>query len=163
MTAILCQFKTPINIAVCAIGKEGEIFLLEMGKPIKIVDMAKDLIRLSGLEPGVDIPIVFSGLRPGEKLYEELQLFNERKLKTQHKKIMILKEKQSLQHWNILKKEILQLLFAANELDSDKILFILKKILPSYKPNTFNQTIQKESVDYGIEVSLATVTFSFKI
>ena len=131
--------------------KEGEIFLLEMGKPIKIVDMAKDLIRLSGLEPGVDIPIVFSGLRPGEKLYEELQLFNERKLKTQHKKIMILKEKQSLQHWNILKKEILQLLFAANELDSDKILFILKKILPSYKPNTFNQTIQKESVDYGIE------------
>ena len=58
--------------------KDGEIFLLEMGKPIKIVQMAKDLIRLSGLEPEVDIPLVFTGLRPGEKLYEELQLLNEK-------------------------------------------------------------------------------------
>ena len=78
-----------------ALGKDGEIFLLEMGKPIRIMQMAKDLIRLSGLEPEIDIPIVFTGLRPGEKLYEELQLFNEQKVKTKHRKIMILKDKKS--------------------------------------------------------------------
>ena len=61
-----------------ALGRDGEIFL-EMGKPIRIVQMAKDLIRLSGYEPDVDIPIVFTGLRPGEKLYEELQLLNEKR------------------------------------------------------------------------------------
>ena len=74
----------------CASAKDGEIFLLEMGKPIKIVQMAKDLIKLSGLEPDIDIPIVFTGLRPGEKLYEELQLLNESGVKTNHKKIPFL-------------------------------------------------------------------------
>ena len=72
-----------------------------MGKPIRIVQMAKDLIRLSGLEPDIDIPIVFTGLRPGEKLYEELQLLNEQKVRTAHKKIMILKDKQSYIPWPI--------------------------------------------------------------
>ena len=69
-----------------AFGKDGEIFLLEMGKPIKIINLAKDLIRLSGFEPEVDIPIVYTGLRPGEKLYEELQLLNEKKVSTDHEK-----------------------------------------------------------------------------
>ena len=85
-----------------AIGKNKEIFLLEMGKPIKILQMAKDLIRLSGLEPEVDIPIVFTGLRPGEKLYEELHYSNEQKANTTHKKIMILKESKKLIPWYIL-------------------------------------------------------------
>ena len=86
-----------------ALGRDGEIFLLEMGQPIRIVQMAKDLIRLSGLEPEIDIPIVFTGLRPGEKLYEELQLLNEKKVSTSHRKIMILKDKQSHIPWNIFK------------------------------------------------------------
>ena len=81
-----------------ALGRDGEIFLLEMGKPIRIVQMAKDLIRLSGLEPDVDIPIVYTGLRPGEKLYEELQLLNEQKVSTSHRKIMILKDKKITCH-----------------------------------------------------------------
>jgi FlaA1/EpsC-like NDP-sugar epimerase len=71
-------------------GKGGEIFVLDMGEPIKIVDLARDLIRLSGLEPDKDIPIVFSGLRPGEKLYEELMLECEGLKRTAHDKIRVL-------------------------------------------------------------------------
>lgn len=71
-----------------AMGKGGEVFVLDMGEPVKIVDLARDLIRLSGYEPGVDIEIVFTGTRPGEKLFEELIQDNEAVSKTQHEKIV---------------------------------------------------------------------------
>jgi FlaA1/EpsC-like NDP-sugar epimerase len=74
-----------------AMGKGGEIFLLDMGKPIKIVDIAKELIRRSGLEPGEDIDIIFTGLRPGEKLHEELYWQGEGIVPTENKKITMLK------------------------------------------------------------------------
>ncbi len=74
-----------------AMGKGGEIFLLDMGKPVKIVDLAKELIRKSGLEPGKDIDIVFTGLRPGEKLHEELYWKGEGIVPTENKKITMLK------------------------------------------------------------------------
>ena len=76
-----------------AMGEGGEIFILDMGTPIKIVDMARDLIRLSGFEPDVDIEIVFVGLRPGEKLYEELITEGEGVVPTTHEKIMVLRGK----------------------------------------------------------------------
>ena len=120
-----------------ALGRDGEIFLLEMGKSIRIVQMAKDLIRLSGFEPEIDIPIVFTGLRPGEKLYEELQLLNERKVKTSHRKIMILKDKQSHIPWTILKPSIDALIKSAKKLDSEKIQLLLDQIIPTYKARTF--------------------------
>ncbi len=120
-----------------ALGKDGEIFLLEMGKPIRIMQMAKDLIRLSGLEPEIDIPIVFTGLRPGEKLYEELQLFNEQKVKTKHRKIMILKDKKSNIPWPIMYESIKEILHSASELDSEKIQTLLKQIIPTYVPRDF--------------------------
>ncbi|GKT28962.1 polysaccharide biosynthesis protein, partial [Aduncisulcus paluster] len=69
----------------------GEIFILEMGEPVKIADMARDLIRLSGKEPDKDIEIVFTGLREGEKLYEELITEGEGIIRTEHDKIMVLK------------------------------------------------------------------------
>ena len=134
-----------------ALGKDGEIFLLEMGKPIKIVQMAKDLIRLSGLEPEVDIPIVYTGLRPGEKLYEELQMFNEKLVKTNHKKIMILKEKESHKHWDLFYQVYKELLYAADQLDKEKIQSILKQIMPTYKPKSFGRNIQKKSINYSIK------------
>lgn len=72
-----------------AMAKGGEIFILDMGKPVKIVDLAKDLIRLSGFEPDKDIKIEYTGLRPGEKLYEELLMAEEGLKKTENEKIYI--------------------------------------------------------------------------
>lgn len=72
-----------------ALGQGGEIFILDMGEPVKILDLAEDMIRLSGLVPYEDIDIVFSGIRPGEKLFEELEITGENLLKTQHPKIFI--------------------------------------------------------------------------
>ena len=89
----------------------------------------QDLIRLSGLEPEVDIPIVFTGLRPGEKLYEELQLLNESKVRTSHRKIMILRDKTSHIPWEILKISLDKLMFSAEKLKSGEIQSLLKQIL----------------------------------
>jgi FlaA1/EpsC-like NDP-sugar epimerase len=72
-----------------ALGKGGEIFILDMGEPMRIFDLAKETITLSGLRPFEDINIVFTGVRPGEKLFEELQTTNEQMMKTKHPKIFI--------------------------------------------------------------------------
>lgn len=72
-----------------ALGRGGEIFILDMGEPVKILGLAEDMIRLSGLVPYEDIDIVFSGVRPGEKLFEELEISGENLLKTTHPKIFI--------------------------------------------------------------------------
>ena len=128
------QEASQLILQCVSLGKEGQIFLLEMGKPIKILQMAKDLIRLSGLEPDIDIPIVFTGLRSGEKLYEELQLKEEKKINTEHEKIMILKSANYLDPWKAILLNLNQILLAAESLDSDKIQKLLKEITPTYQP-----------------------------
>jgi FlaA1/EpsC-like NDP-sugar epimerase len=71
-----------------ALGKSGELFALDMGEPIRIMDLARDLIRLSGLEEGVDVDITYSGVRPGEKLYEEVFFGHEAVEPTAHPKVL---------------------------------------------------------------------------
>ncbi len=72
-----------------AMARGGEVFILDMGKPVKIVDLAQDLIRLSGFDAGVDMKIEFTGIRPGEKLYEELLTAEEGTTSTKHQRIFV--------------------------------------------------------------------------
>ena len=113
-----------------AMGKGGEIFILDMGTSIKIDDMARDLIRLSGFEPDVDIKIEYVGLRPGEKLYEELITEGENIVPTRHEKIMVLKGIEC--DLELLNGKIDDLAHFAVEQDGEQVKMKLKQILPEY-------------------------------
>ena len=114
-----------------AMGEGGEIFILEMGKPVKIDNMARELIRFSGFEPEVDIKIEYTGLRPGEKLYEELMTASEDVIPTGHEKIMVLKSRKI--DIALLNDHYKQLRREAQKQNSRVIKKVLKKIVPEYK------------------------------
>lgn len=113
-----------------AMARGGEIFILDMGEPVKIVDLAKDLIRLSGLEPGVDIEIQFTGLRPGEKLYEEVLMAEEGLQATKHEKIFISKP---LPIDETKLREDLKRLFNLISSSPSQIRFLIKELVPTYQ------------------------------
>ena len=115
-----------------SMGEGGEIFILDMGTPIRIDDMARDLIRLSGFEPDVDIKIEHIGLRPGEKLFEELITEGEGIIPTSHEKIMVLKGKEC--NLDVLKGEIDQLMRLSREQNAARIKESLQGIVKEYKP-----------------------------
>jgi FlaA1/EpsC-like NDP-sugar epimerase len=115
-----------------AIGKGGEIFIFDMGESVKIIDLAKKMIELSGLTLGKDIQIKFTGLRPGEKLYEELLATKENTLPTEHKKIMIAQVRFS--EYNEVEPQIQQLLSLVN-ISETELVMMMKKIIPEYKSN----------------------------
>ena len=113
-------------------GEGGEIFVLDMGKPVKIVDLARQLIELSGLRPGEDIEIQFVGLRPGEKLYEELCHVGEAFAPTHHPKIMrFVATPQPLTTVREFLREILPRLPVASP---DELKALLQKFVPEYRP-----------------------------
>jgi len=115
-----------------SMAKGGEIFVLDMGEPVKIKDLAYNLIRLSGLEPNVDIDVIYTGLRPGEKLYEELLIGKDKgQTKTDIDKIFI--EKPTDIDEIELSKYIGQLRDAANEMDLYAEVEIIEKLVPTYK------------------------------
>jgi FlaA1/EpsC-like NDP-sugar epimerase len=131
-----------------AMGQGGEIFILKMGTPVNIADMARDLIRLSGKEPDKDIKIVFTGLREGEKLYEELITVGEGIVPTGHEKIMVLrsdglpnglKNAARLRDW--LDAELRLLDDAAHRHDSQAIKKKLQEIVPEYTPQAGNSIL----------------------
>lgn len=113
-----------------SMGSGGEIFLLDMGTSIKIDDMARDLIRLSGFEPDVDIKLEYIGLRPGEKLYEELIIEGEGIVPTSHEKIMVLKGVES--DLQLLNGKINELAIMADDQEVEKIKATFKEIVPEY-------------------------------
>ncbi len=112
-------------------GKGGEIFVFDMGKPVKIVDLAEKMILLSGLEPYEDIDIKFTGLRPGEKLYEELLNPTATSLPTHHPKIMVSKVPISL--FKDLKDKVRELIKSSEKNKDEKVVRLLKEIVPEYK------------------------------
>ena len=110
-------------------AKGGEIFVLEMGEPVKIDDMARNLIRLSGYTPDVDIKIVYTGLRPGEKLYEELLMGEEGLQETENKKIHIGKPIEMDDVWFMDK--LMELELASNS-ETDRIRELVSEVVPTY-------------------------------
>jgi FlaA1/EpsC-like NDP-sugar epimerase len=118
-----------------SMAEGGEIFVLDMGEPIKIKDLAYNLIKLSGLEPEVDIDIEYTGLRPGEKLYEELLISHDsNQIKTNIDKIFI--ERPTQFNENELFKLINQLEQAAFQVEIETVLLLIEKLVPTYKKTT---------------------------
>lgn len=116
-----------------AMGQGGEVFVLDMGNPIKILDLAKEMIRLSGFEPDKDIPIVFTGARPGEKFFEEILTAEEGTVATQNQKIFMAKLSEVDEEK--LNQGLESLREAVKKSNREEIVNTLKALLPSYGPN----------------------------
>ena len=112
-------------------GKGGEIFIFDMGKSVKIVELAKKMIRLAGLVPNQDIKIQYSGLRPGEKLFEELLNDNENTMPTHHEKIMIGKVREYI--FSEIESQIADLLQHAKRNDDRQVVMAMKTLVKEYK------------------------------
>jgi len=114
-------------------GQGGEVFVFDMGTPVKITDLAVKMIQLSGLEPGKDIEVVYTGLRPGEKLYEELLAKKEDIIPTYHEKIMIARVRSY--DYPPVHDQVRKLIGIAGEGDVWGVVQMMKQIVPEYKSN----------------------------
>ena len=122
-------------LQAASMGEGGEVFLLDMGEPVKILSMAEDLIRLAGKRPYEEIDIAFTGLRPGEKLYEELTMAGEIKTATLHPKISRITS--AGPDWNELHRGILDLHVYVEKCDINGTAETLKTMMPDYNPSDF--------------------------
>lgn len=121
---------TQLVLQAGSMGRGGEIFILDMGEPVKIAELAEEMIRLSGFRPHEDIDIVFTGLRPGEKLFEELLLAGEGIQATSHEKIKVAKSVYF--DWNTLNMSMEKLYKTAKNLDAEGVSAALREIVPEY-------------------------------
>ncbi len=125
-----------------AMGRGGEIFIFDMGEPVKIIDLANKMIRLAGLVPDKDIKIKIVGLRPGEKLYEELLNDTSKTLPTHHEKIMIAED--LCDDFDNLSKEIKELIEISETYENHKIVSKMKEIVPEFiSMNSSFETLDK--------------------
>lgn len=131
-------------------GNGGEIYLFDMGEPVKIYDLAKKMIKLSGLEPFEDIDIKITGLRPGEKLYEELLNDSSTSLPTHHPKIMI--SKSPAGKFEDIKKKVKQIIKKSTRGKNPEVVLLLKDLVPEY----ISENSEYEVLDKPLEVKNPT-------
>ena len=139
-----------------SIGKGGDVFLLDMGEPVRIADLARNLILLSGLKPDRDIRIQYIGIRPGEKLYEDLNLHDESLQPTLHSKIRRYASPSTLDGASV-RKYLNELERIADERDVPGLVQLLKKLIPDYTPSTHLTSpplpaCSRDPIDTEIEV-----------
>ncbi|HRO99931.1 MAG TPA: polysaccharide biosynthesis protein, partial [Flavobacteriales bacterium] len=118
-------------LEAATMGKGGEIYVFDMGEPVRIADLADKMIRLSGLEPGRDIEVAYTGLRPGEKLYEELLATSENTLPTHHPRILIGRVRDTAPADVRAGLAELERLVAAG--DEATLVQVLKRLVPEYR------------------------------
>jgi FlaA1/EpsC-like NDP-sugar epimerase len=136
-------------LQAAALGRGGEVFVLDMGEPVRIVDLAVDLIRLSGLRPRVrlggdepepaggeewDVEVVFSGMRPGEKLFEELFIPGEEYRCTRHEKVLVAQNGYHAGPASDLGRQVDRLIAAAQAGTEEEVRSLLRQIVPEYRP-----------------------------
>jgi len=125
---------TQLVLQAGVMGKDGDIFVLDMGEPVKIINLARQMITLSGLRPGEDIEIIVSGIRPGEKLYEELSVKGEDMSRTTHEKIYVWRNRQ--EDWDRVCRLMNELVMAADSLTPEQLKQHLAEIVPEYTPGS---------------------------
>lgn len=118
-------------LEACSMGNGGEIFIFDMGKPVKIIDLAKKMIKLAGFVPYKDIDIKIIGLRPGEKLYEELLTDSSENLPTHHEKIMIAQE--LYEEFECISTKVMELIDTATLSQTHEIVIKMKDLVPEFK------------------------------
>jgi len=122
-------------LQAAAMGAGGEVFVLDMGEPIRILDLARKMILLSGLQPDLDIRIEFTGIRPGEKLCEELSAYEENTLPTAHSQIRVFTGRGVARE--ALSRCLEDLRDAVEARDTEGAVFCMKELIPEYSPTTF--------------------------
>ncbi len=137
-------------------GVDGDIFVLDMGEPVKIVDLAREMITLSGLRPGEDIEIKFTGIRPGEKLYEELSVSGENMGKTTHDKIYVWRNRK--EDWPRVCRLMDELIASADGLEPDALRRKLVEIVPEFTPEAAGQSAPRTEAEARSHASAAAET-----
>ncbi|HEY9659520.1 MAG TPA: polysaccharide biosynthesis protein, partial [Allocoleopsis sp.] len=144
-------------LQAAVVSPGGEVLMLKMGQCVKIFDLAKEIIRLSGYELGKDMDIVFTGLRPGEKLFEELLIPGEQYEPTEHEKLVVVKNASRFipNHLNAMVKTLCE---AAIRNESNTIRFLLEQMVPGYRPQYAEACIATENHRNEIERSQTIIT-----
>jgi FlaA1/EpsC-like NDP-sugar epimerase len=141
-------------LQAAVMGHSGEVLMLNMGEPVKIVDLAKELIRLSGYEVNKDIDIVFTGLRPGEKLFEELFIEGEEYEPTQHDKLLVVKNASGIVPESLI-LTVEALCQAATQNDANAIRILLEQLVPGYKPKYLDSSVPNLAADASTNGAVA--------